>query len=259
VADIDLGATAKATNDGRLRGRRTEKVAESVAREILQDIVERGLTPGSRLPPEAQMLTTYEVGRASLREALRILEIQGLIQIKPGPGGGPIVAGVRSQDFGKTATMYFHASGARFRELVEARLVVEPMMAAVAARRQDRASIEQLQAVVKRASETQPEDVPAYSSAALDFHSLVAGMSGNRILDLIGRSLKDIFSERLRELVFQPEERERILKAHQRIAQAITSGNAKRAEQLMRTHMEEFLAMAELRFPGLMEEVVDWR
>src|SRR6478736_4725215 len=66
---------------------RAEKVSEVVARSIVQDIASRELQPGTMLPPESVMLERYRVGRASLREGLRILEIQGLITIKPGPGG----------------------------------------------------------------------------------------------------------------------------------------------------------------------------
>ena len=69
--------------------RRADKVSEVVARAIVHDIVSRGLEPGATLPSEAVMLARFQVGRASLREALRILEVHGLITIKPGPGGGP--------------------------------------------------------------------------------------------------------------------------------------------------------------------------
>src|SRR5262249_3313574 len=83
---------------------RTEKVALRVARLIVRDIVERGLTRGDALEAEAAMLQRFGISRASLREALRILEIHGLITIKPGPGGGPSVGAVDSRDFGRMAT-----------------------------------------------------------------------------------------------------------------------------------------------------------
>ena len=57
---------------------------------IVRDIVSRNRGPGDTLPSEAAMLAHYRVSRASLREALRLLEVQELIRLKPGPGGGPI-------------------------------------------------------------------------------------------------------------------------------------------------------------------------
>ncbi|HJQ65972.1 MAG TPA: GntR family transcriptional regulator, partial [Gemmatimonadales bacterium] len=101
---------------------RTDKLSERVARDILGDIVARRLEPGTTLAAEASMLERYGVGRSSLREALRILETHGLIKIKPGPGGGPVVAAVNSKDFGRMASLYFHAIGANFLDLLRARL-----------------------------------------------------------------------------------------------------------------------------------------
>ena len=115
--------------------KRGSKIAEAVAREILTRICKGGLAPGSQLPGEAQMLADYHVGRGSLREALRILEVHGIIKIKAGPGGGPVVVGTTTNDFGRMATMFFQAGGMTFREVIDARLVLEPLMARLAAER----------------------------------------------------------------------------------------------------------------------------
>src|SRR6266478_419143 len=112
---------------------RSGKISETIARDILDDIVVRKLPPGTMLASEAVMLDRYGVGRASLREALRILEIHGLIKIKPGPRGGPVVAEVTSSDLGRSATFFFHAVGATFADLLSARVAIEPMMARLAA------------------------------------------------------------------------------------------------------------------------------
>jgi DNA-binding GntR family transcriptional regulator len=56
------------------------------------------------------MLRRYQVARASLREALRILETHGLIRIKPGPGGGPVVSNGSTADFGRMATLFFQVA-----------------------------------------------------------------------------------------------------------------------------------------------------
>ena len=69
--------------------RRTAKTAETVSAAIVHDVVSRRLAPGDMLPSEAAMLSQYKVSRASLREGLRLLEVQGLIRLKPGPAAGP--------------------------------------------------------------------------------------------------------------------------------------------------------------------------
>jgi DNA-binding FadR family transcriptional regulator len=241
-----------------LGARRAEKVSEVVARSIVQDIAARGLTPGTMLPPESVMLERYRVGRASLREGLRILEIQGMITIKPGPGGGPVVAAASSYDFGRMATLHYHGIGATFRELVEARMVIEPMMAALAAERRDPALLAELRRVSDATGAGVADDF-AYAAGAADFHGTIAGASGNRILDLFGRSLKDVYTERVSGMIFPIEARQRVYNEHEAIVKAIEAGDARKAEKLMRQHMEEFLRYTVERYPGLLDEVVDWR
>jgi DNA-binding FadR family transcriptional regulator len=238
--------------------RRSPKVSEIVARQIVKDIARRKLEPGTMLPSEAVMLETYGVGRASLREALRILEIQGLVVLRPGPGGGPMVAAIDSRHFGRMATFYLHLVDARFRDVVEARLVMEPVMARLAAERQDKVCLAELRAFVDGPAPTEGDDVE-YLERAGEFHSMVSTMSGNPVLDLFGGALKDIYSERIQGQVFATEDRERVHHDHVAVAEAILAGDAERAEELMKEHMLELLAMSMERNQGMRDEVVDWR
>ena len=112
---------------------RTEKVAESVARQILQDIRRNRLGPGSMLPPESTMVERFGAGRGSVREALRILEVNGLVTLKPGPGGGPVVAPHDPGNFGQMMTLHLQSLGATYRQLLEARLEYEVVLARKAA------------------------------------------------------------------------------------------------------------------------------
>ena len=238
--------------------RRATKVATSVAREILHDIVDRGLVPGSKLQSEFEMAEALNVARASLREGLRILEVHGLITIKPGPGGGPIVSPISSDDLGQTLTFFLQASGTTFREVMEARLILEPMMARQAAERGDTAVSAALRDAIDRASVGLDEDDQQYLHVVTSFHEIVSGASGNSVLDLLTRSLKDIYVARVRSVVYEPGERAKILHDHEAVAEAIISGDADRAEKLMREHMREFVALFEHRFPGFMDEKIDW-
>src|SRR4051794_18860504 len=84
--------SAKATTTGaapvRGRARAESKYADVLAQRLINEIIEGDLRPGAMLPPEKEMLGRFGVGRASLREALRHLELQGVLSIRPGPGGG---------------------------------------------------------------------------------------------------------------------------------------------------------------------------
>jgi DNA-binding FadR family transcriptional regulator len=245
-------------NEEWLRMQRSNKIAEIVARDLLQEILRRRMQPGEVLPSEAQMLVRYGVGRASLREGLRILEAYGLIKIKSGPRGGPIVDAVGSQDFGRATSFYFQVLGATIGDLLEARTVIEPVMARMAAQRITPESAERLRAVLK-AEEEEASDATAcaWGESTTEFHGLIASMTGNHVLDLYGRSLMDIHGERIRP-IFPPDQRTKVLRTHQRIADAIIAGNADEAQRLTSRHIEALTKSIKELFPGLLDEVIDW-
>jgi DNA-binding FadR family transcriptional regulator len=236
--------------------KRGNKVAEAVARSIVRRIRTEGLGPGAQLPSEAQMLKEYGIGRGSMREALRILEVNGLIRLKPGPGGGPVVAGVQSEHFGRMATLYFQAQGTTFRELIEARLTLEPLMARLAAERQDPELLEQLP---QAAAIARVGDDEEYLRSTNDFHRLVAVMSGNGIMNLFGQSISDIFRDRVSGIVFPKTRRKEVATAHTDIMKAIMNGQPDEAHDLMYEHMEQYVAYVKRGHPTLINEVVDWR
>jgi GntR family transcriptional repressor for pyruvate dehydrogenase complex len=227
--------------------RRGDKVSEAIARDIVRRIGAEGLEPGAQLPPEAKMLEEYRVGRGSLREALRILEVHGLISIKPGPRGGPTVDQVQTHNFGRMASLFFQMDGVTFRELIEARLAIEPLLARCAAERGE----PELLARLAHFEELARVD-DDYLRHAVDFHQLVAVMSGNRIMSLFGRSLADVVRDRVADSLYPKSRRREVLATHRHNARANADG-------LMREHMADYVTQAKRRIPGLMQEIVDWR
>ncbi|MFC4001276.1 FadR/GntR family transcriptional regulator [Prauserella oleivorans] len=236
--------------------KRGDKVAQAVARSIVRKIRTEGLEPGAHLPSEAQMLKEYGIGRGSLREALRILEVNGLIWLKPGPGGGPIVGGAQADHFGQMATLYLQAQGTTFSELIEARLALEPLMARLAAERQDPELMDALKQV---SGSVRVDDDSTYLQFTGDFHRLIAAMSGNGILSLVSQSLSDIFRDRVSGIVFPKSRRKDVSASHAAIAQAIEEGKPDEAHDLMYEHMAKYVAYVKRGHPTLINEVVDWR
>jgi len=231
-------------------------VSEVIARDIVRRIGAEDLPPGTQLPPEAKMLEEYRVGRGSLREALRILEVHGLISIKPGPRGGPTVDQVHTENFGRMATLFFQMDGVTFHDLIEARVIMEPTMAGLAARCHDPQQVAELARFAGSAGGVEEDE---YATNAAEFHQHVVAMSGNRIMSLFGQSLTDILRDRLSPPLFPKSRRGAVLNVHCAIARAITDGDAVRAEELMAEHMTEYASYVRRRHPTLMREVVDWR
>lgn len=237
---------------------RPSKVSEKVAKEIVNDITRRGLGPGVRLGSEREMLERYGVARGSLREAIRILEVYGVLEIKPGAGGGPVVRRVGSHDVGQMATLFFQLGGVTYGDLIEARLMLDPTMARLAAERRDQDALEQLDAVIEQQRAT-PIENSDWVDVGTAFHRVVAGISGNKVFDTFGRALMDIYTNHLPNRVEYPiDTRRSINEAHEKIAKAIKNGDASEAENLMRSHMVDFFQHIKSRYPGFLEDVIEW-
>src|SRR3982751_2512088 len=200
---------------------RASKVSHMVAAAIVEDIVTQGLEPGDRLPAEAAMLERFKVGRASIREGLRLLETYGVISIRPGQHGGPVVAELDASDLGRTLSLFLRLKGATYRDVIQARLVIEPVMARLAAERQHPEQIAKLKQVVER---EKTASIDEYLPHANEFHYTVNGASGNPVLDLLGQSLRTLYTERLTGRgLFPKEARPRVRSVHETIAEAIVA------------------------------------
>jgi GntR family transcriptional regulator, transcriptional repressor for pyruvate dehydrogenase complex len=236
---------------------RVEKVPELVARHILRDIVDRGLSAGDHLPPEASMISQFGVGRASLREALRILEIHGLIRIRTGAGGGPVVTDVSSTEFGRMTSLYLFRAGGTYEELIEARMVIEPMMVRLAAERLTDETAQRLRDVVEESEASADAPATVWYALMEQFHAVIAGMTGNHVLDLFAAALVGIERRRLGP-VYQPGDRATALNVHRRIAEAILAQNASQAEQLARRHVLENARTLRDKYQVLLDERIHW-
>jgi GntR family transcriptional regulator, transcriptional repressor for pyruvate dehydrogenase complex len=234
------------------------KTSERTARQIVLDISHRDLKPGDTLPTEAEMLAAYGVGRASLREALRILEVQGLVTIRPGPRGGPVLSTTSAREFGHLATLHFQFSGATFRDLLAARELLEPVLAAEAAERHDPEAIAELNRLLEEETQVTSQE-QVYMQISSDFHRAIAKASGNRVLGLFAESLAEIMRERVAARVKVLEARADLRREHTALASAIAAGNAAKAHRLAKEHLEHYsAAYIEKQDPGFLDTVIDW-
>ena len=204
---------------------RTEKKAERLARRILDDVLAQGLSTGAPLPNEATMLGHYGVGRITLREALRILEVHGLLTIRPGPSGGPVVAHADSRDFGRMSSLFFRAAGVRLVDLMEARNLMEVTAARLAAQQRDADGIERLRTVLKALESLQGEESNAeFLAISRDFHDVVNSMSGNPAIDLVSSSFVHMVLDRMTGFAYPAARRFELTSQHIAIAHGDPAG-----------------------------------
>jgi GntR family transcriptional repressor for pyruvate dehydrogenase complex len=211
------------------------KKAEQLARDLVNLVLRKGLRAGEMLATESQMITDYQVSRGTVREALRFLEVQGLISVKRGSDGGPILEQLSAIDYARMSRLHFQMQGSTYGEILVARSAIEPMMARLAAERQDPAALKSLQETVAQADKLKLSDVSQLQDAFKQFHILVSSVSGNTVLDLIGASLREVFHNRPLDAKVSIFSQTR--KVHRQIAESIISGDGDRAEKLMRAHL----------------------
>ena len=237
--------------------RRTSKTSEIVALEIVRDIVAQALKPGDRLPLEAEMLVHYRVSRSSLREALRLLEVQGLIAIRPGPGSGTVVGRVLAGNLARTLTLYLHMGGSTYDQLLDAWMAAEPLLAKLAAKNPDRERVREMMGPF--VSKNHPEHGKWLIMEGIDFHERVAELADNPVLALVLKSISFISTE---QVLTNPERREleaQIIHDHSDLAEAIIAGKAEKAEKLMAEHIHHIVEDFKAYWPRRVGEKIQWR
>ena len=128
-----------------MRAKRThERAAVRVARKIVSEIRRRRLRPGKQLVAEHRMVEEFGVARATVREALRFLELQGALRIKAGPGGGPVVSVPGADHLASVLSLHLQFADASFSSVVDARRAIYPLLASQAADNASRQDIDTL-------------------------------------------------------------------------------------------------------------------
>ena len=234
---------------------RPQKTAMIIAQRIVSTIAAQNLGPGAILPSERIMLEEYGVGRATLREALRFLEFQGVVAMKPGPGGGPVVQQPDASTLSISLALLLQFSSAPYRAIAEARSALEPMIAYLAAQRIDDDTILQLDQSVS-AMGANMSDRSAFLAENQRFHDLIAWSSGNALFGYLLDSILGILDGTVLGIDYPPHRRLAILAAHETVLKAIQARDPVAAQEAMAAHIEAYMTYAERRYPDVLDQVI---
>ena len=236
------------------------KTSETVARDIVVGIVESGLGEGDSLPSEARMLEQYGVSRESLREGLRLLEAQGLITLRRGPGGGPVVGAVDPANLGRVSTLYYHLVGATYGELFEAWAVAEGYLAERAARNEDRALVRATLEPYLTDQDGEFADLEAFVSHHTEFHTDVGTLAGNRVMQLSLMAIGQTVTHHIANTADPRDVADILLHDHRLIAAAIIAGKPIKSRDLMRVHLERVADFYDQLSGGeILDQLIEWR
>ncbi|HEX3722016.1 MAG TPA: FadR/GntR family transcriptional regulator [Nitrolancea sp.] len=233
------------------------KTSELIARELASYIVDQELPEGTALPPEREMIESFGIGRNTLREALRILETRGVITIRSGPGGGPVVRRPRPSDLGEALTLILQFERATFREIMAARAWLEPIVTTSAARHITKpvlASLREIDAAILEAA----DDVETFSSQNRRFHSLIAANCGNVVLRIFAETLISVGDGRSIGISYPKAQILAIGHSHERILDALEAKDPEAAEAAMRAHLDEANTYWRRKYGELISRPVRW-
>jgi GntR family transcriptional regulator, transcriptional repressor for pyruvate dehydrogenase complex len=236
---------------------RPQKTAMLVAQRIVADISRRGKTVGDRLSPERVMLDEYDVGRGTLRESLRFLELQGVISLKPGPGGGPIIQQPDAGSLATALTLLLQFENAPFRTIAEARTGLEPMMAQLAAQRMSDEQLADLKSSVDT-MHAQLDDQQVFLDENKRFHDVIAHGSGNAMFGYLVDALLGILDGSAIGIDYPKVRRTAVHKAHLRIYEAIAERDPAASSEAMAAHISEYVKYAERKFPDVLDAPIVW-
>jgi len=215
---------------------RKSKLYEQVAKQIHNLIIEGLLKPGDKLPPERILAGMFQVSRSSVRDAIRALELMGLVE--PRQGEGTVV---RDPSAGSAMNPLFTVlvrKREQVGELLEVRKMIEPPLAARAATHATAEEIAYLEDILRRQGEKVGRGELAIEEDS-EFHYTIATAAKNSVVLRVLDVLMDLLRES-RERALQVEGRlQRSFAGHRRILRAIQRHDAAAAEAAMRRHVEE--------------------
>ncbi len=212
-----------------------KELTTTITQNIRQMIIAQNMKPGDRLPSEAELVSLFNVSRSTIRECMKLLNAQNIVEIHRGKG--TFVSsrtGIGKDPLG----LNFIHSGDILDQLLEARLLIEPQIAFIAAQRATEKNIHDLREIVTRMQQVKrPEE--ENRNMDIDFHTLVARCTQNDILHRVVPIINESIREGYIKTSFVTESLDRAQRSHLNIFNAIKNGDAMTARYEAEKHIRQ--------------------
>lgn len=238
---------ARSGNGGAKAARRQirpQRAAELVAADIRARILSGELDEG--LPTEMVLLEEFSVSRPTLREALRILETEGLVRTRRGKQGGAVVSRPTVDTAAYHLGLVLQSVGADLNDLATARHLLEPLCVSLAAQRDDREKVAaELEELVDESKELMG-DGAAFTASLLRFHEQLVKSCQNQTLQILVGTVERVWDSQERAWALEASEsgeypdeegQRHALESHRRIARRIAKGDPEGAARASRNHL----------------------
>jgi GntR family transcriptional regulator, transcriptional repressor for pyruvate dehydrogenase complex len=217
---------------------------QQIADELRALIVSGKLSEGDSLGHEPDLVERFGVSRPSLREALRILETEGLITVVRGVHGGVVVHAPDERMTARTAALVLQSRNVALADVFDARSLLEPLAArAIATGRGRRAAVKELRALIDE-EEDAIEDPERFAVANAAFHQRLVALAGNQTLAIVAEMLNEVVvravaaASRTDDSLGSATVRRRGMRSQERLLELIEKGDGAAAEDHWRSHMQ---------------------
>ena len=222
-------------------GSRSREKPELIADELRALIVSGELADGASLGREPDLVERFGVSRPSLREALRILEAEGLITVVRGVLGGVIVHQPDERMTARTAALVLQSRNVTLGDVHQARSAIEPACVRILAENPRKAMLKELTALVEEQRRV-VDDPAEFGQANARFHERLVELTGNQTLSIVAEMLNEIVARAVTAVSQTPRAnstgvRERGIRSQERLIALIEAGETAQAEEHWRNHM----------------------
>ncbi len=216
------------------------KASDVLANDLRERILRGEFPSGTALPPERELVTQTQMSRTTVREALRILEVQGLVVIKTGRSGGAFVQQPGGASVASSVNLLIRGQQLKLSDLLETREAIEPACAALAAKYRTDDDIAALEAANKKLGDL-AIPLEEFLQANVDWHLAVATASHNELLTGFMTALSTAIYSSTENTAFVDEAvRQTTCRAHKTITDAIRAGDSTAATRRMTKHVHGY-------------------
>jgi DNA-binding FadR family transcriptional regulator len=212
------------------------RASDEVRSQIVAMLQSGKLQVGDQLPPEGALARKMGVSQVPVREAVKSLEHMGLLTVRRGSGGGVFVAEPSLEPFSRFFTLLLSMGKASIREITEARLMVEPGVAALAAQHAEPSQLEALRIAHQDYEAAVMHDKPRKLSD-MEFHVILAEASRNQVLEMLLKALMPLLFRTAQEHHFHNVNRMKGIREHEAILEAVEARDPQAAHAAMEDHV----------------------
>jgi GntR family transcriptional repressor for pyruvate dehydrogenase complex len=227
------------------------RIFQDVVEQIQEAIIQGHLKVGDRLPAERELKEMMQTSRSTLREALRVLEQKGLIEIKLGMGGGAVVKAVSSDLVAESLDLLIRSRQVSLRHIAEFRERVEGDVVRLATSRLKDADIDALDKLLEEARDSIDRGagaVPDFLTADINIHQYFAKITGNPIYTSLFKTIHNNMRRYFEEYLFKEvSEMKEDLRDLENVVAAMKKGDAELACKILCNHVRRFNTYMESR------------